>query len=136
VQVAAGREHTVGLKSDGTVVAVGNNWAGQLNVASWTDIVHVAAGSVFSLGLKSNGTLVGAGTGDQCILNVDSWADIVQVAADGHTVGLKSDGTAVAVGMSCSASSVSLLEQHCGGGRRHVSQRGSEIRRSGGGNRK
>jgi len=31
-QVAAGRWHTVGLKSDGTVVAVGDNIAGQCNV--------------------------------------------------------------------------------------------------------
>ena len=33
--VAAGRSHTVGLKADGTVIAVGlNNW-GQCNVRSW-----------------------------------------------------------------------------------------------------
>ena len=32
-------------------------------------------------------------------LNVDDWTDIVQVAAGGyHTIGLKSDGTVVAVG--------------------------------------
>ena len=36
MQVAAGFEHTVGLKSDGTVVAVGNNVGGQLNVGSWS----------------------------------------------------------------------------------------------------
>jgi len=33
--VAAGTEHTVGLKSDGTVVAVGDNSSGQCNVGSW-----------------------------------------------------------------------------------------------------
>ena len=32
--VAAGAYHTVGLKSDGTVVAVGDNSKGQLNVGS------------------------------------------------------------------------------------------------------
>ena len=42
-QMAAGSSHTVGVKSDGTVVAVGYNWYGQLNVDSWTDIVQVAA---------------------------------------------------------------------------------------------
>ena len=38
--------HTVGLKSDGTVVAVGDNYFGQLDVGSWSDIVQVAAGVV------------------------------------------------------------------------------------------
>ena len=43
-QVAAGNYHTVGLKSDGTVMAVGDNRFGQLDVDSWTDIMQVAAG--------------------------------------------------------------------------------------------
>ena len=38
--------HTVGLKSDGTVVAVGDNSYGQLNVGSWSGIVQVAAGVI------------------------------------------------------------------------------------------
>jgi alpha-tubulin suppressor-like RCC1 family protein len=42
--IAAGRRHTVGLKSDGTVAAVGNNRYGQCNVSGWRDIVAVAAG--------------------------------------------------------------------------------------------
>jgi alpha-tubulin suppressor-like RCC1 family protein len=37
--VAARRFHTVGLKSDGTVVAVGNNEFGQCDVGSWRDIL-------------------------------------------------------------------------------------------------
>jgi hypothetical protein len=35
VQVAAGSDHTVGLKFDGTVVAVGENVFGQCNVFDW-----------------------------------------------------------------------------------------------------
>ena len=42
--VAAGGHHTVGLKSNGTVVAVGRNYWSELNVSFWTDIVQVAAG--------------------------------------------------------------------------------------------
>lgn len=38
VAVAAGNLYTVGLKSDGTVVTVGNNDEGQCNVSDWTDI--------------------------------------------------------------------------------------------------
>ena len=97
--VAAGGYHTVGLKSDGTVVAVGWNTYGQCDVGSWTDIVQVAAGEGHTVGLKSDGTVVAVGynTYGQC--DVDNWTDIVQVAAgEGHTVGVKSDGTVVAVG--------------------------------------
>ncbi|HDX9610461.1 TPA: RCC1 repeat protein [Bacillus toyonensis] len=36
--IAAGCAHTVGLKSDGTVVAVGNNEFGQCDVGSWRNI--------------------------------------------------------------------------------------------------
>jgi alpha-tubulin suppressor-like RCC1 family protein len=42
--VAAGYHHTVGLKSDGTMVAMGDNTYGQCNVGSWTGIIQVAAG--------------------------------------------------------------------------------------------
>lgn len=34
---------TVGLKSDGTVLAVGNNEYGQCNTSDWTYIVSVCA---------------------------------------------------------------------------------------------
>ena len=37
VAIAAGCAHTVGLKSDGTVIA-GNNEFGQCDVGSWRDI--------------------------------------------------------------------------------------------------
>lgn len=36
--ISRGRGHTVGLKSDGTVIATGNNEYGQCNVSDWTDI--------------------------------------------------------------------------------------------------
>ena len=100
IQVAAGYGHTVGLKADGTVVAVGNNYYGQCDVGGWTDIVQVAAGRGHTVGLKSDGTVVAVG-GDayyygQC--DVGGWTDIVQVAAAEATVGLKADGTVVAMG--------------------------------------
>ncbi|EDZ51454.1 hypothetical protein ABE55_08725 [Bacillus thuringiensis] len=80
--IAAGRCHTVGLKSDGTVVAVGRNKEGECNVSGWRDIEAVA---------------VGWNEYGQC--NVSDWRDIVAIAAGcAHTVGLKSDGTVVAVG--------------------------------------
>ena len=55
VAVAAGWRRTVGLKSDGTVVAVGRDHEGQCNVSGWRDMVAVAAGDWHTVGLKSNG---------------------------------------------------------------------------------
>ena len=78
--VSAGEEHTVGLKSDGTVVAVGNNVYDSLNVDGWTDIVQVAADLEYTLGLKSDGTVMAVGQNDHGQLNISGWTDIVQVA--------------------------------------------------------
>ena len=58
---AAGGDHTIGVKTDGTVVAVGANWNGQCNVESWTDIEQVAAGDHYTVGVKTDGTVVAAG---------------------------------------------------------------------------
>lgn len=97
--IAAGLVHTVGLKSDGTVVAVGHNKRGQLDVSDWTDIVAVAAGGWHTVGLQSDGTIVVCGSNEYSQCDVSGWRDIVAVAAGQvHTVGLKSDGTVVAVG--------------------------------------
>jgi hypothetical protein len=97
--VATGWDHTVGLKVDGTVVAVGDNGVGQCNVGSWTNIVQVSAGDDYTVGLKVDGTVVAVGLNDWGQCNVGSWTGIVQVSAGhGHTVGLKADGTVVAVG--------------------------------------
>jgi hypothetical protein len=38
--VAAGYRHTVGLRSDSTVVAVGENYSGECDVYGWEDIVQ------------------------------------------------------------------------------------------------
>ena len=98
--VAAGRSHTVGLRSDGTVVAVGWNEYGQCEVGGWTDIVAVAAGDFHTVGLRSDGTVVAVGWNDDGRCEVGGWTDIVAVAAGrSHTVGLRSDGTVVAVGL-------------------------------------
>ena len=61
VAISAGDEHTVGLKADGTVVAVGNNEYGQCDVSDWTDIVAISAGYWHTVGLKADGTIVAVG---------------------------------------------------------------------------
>jgi hypothetical protein len=52
----------VGLKSDGTVVATGDNAVGECNVGNWTNIVQVSAGGQYTAGLKADGTVVSVGS--------------------------------------------------------------------------
>ena len=97
--VSTGEWHTVGLKADGTVVAVGSNGKGQCDVSNWTDIVAVSAGSWHTVGLKADGTVVAVGYNENGQCDVKDWTDIVAISAGRlHTVGLKADGTVVAVG--------------------------------------
>ena len=97
--ISAGNDHTVGLKADGTVVAVGWNVKGQCNVSGWKDIVAISAGDYHTVGLKADGTVVAVGWNGFGQCDVSGWKDIVAISAgDDHTVGLKADGTVVAVG--------------------------------------
>lgn len=97
--ISASTFHYLGVKSDGTVIAVGCNDHGQCNVGKWRDIVSVSAGLNYSLGLKSDGTVVAVGCNNHGQCNVSKWRDIVSVSAgDECSFGVKSDGTVVAVG--------------------------------------
>ena len=97
--IAAGTFHTVGLKSDGTVVAIGRNECGECDIDDWQNIIDVNAGFDLTVGLKSDGTVVAAGYNKDGQRNVSEWQNIVTISTGGlHTVGLKSDGTVVATG--------------------------------------
>jgi alpha-tubulin suppressor-like RCC1 family protein len=97
--LSAGTAHTVGLKSDGTVIAAGGNVSGECDVTGWGDIVAVSAGGFFTVGLKKDGTVVAAGFNNAGQCNVTGWREIAAVSAGlAQTIGLKSDGTVVAVG--------------------------------------
>lgn len=99
VAVSVGTYHTVGLKVNGRVVAVGNNEQGQCNTGDWRNIVAISAKDNHTVGLKANGRVVAVGTNgwDEC--NTGDWKDIVAVDIGmSHTVGLKTDGRVVAVG--------------------------------------
>lgn len=99
VAVSAGGEHTVGLRKDGTVVAVGKNYNGQCDVSSWRNIVAISAGYSHTVGLKRDGRVVATGWNWSGECNVSEWKDIVAISA-GHsrTIGLHSGGTVVSAG--------------------------------------
>ena len=90
---------TVALRTDGTVVAAGDNKYGQCDVSGWTDIAAISSGECHTVGLKSDGTVVATGWNNDGQCNVSDWTDIVAICAGySYTVGLKSDGTVVATG--------------------------------------
>lgn len=92
---------TVGLKSDGRVVATGDNRHGQCNVDTWENVKQIDIGAGFTVGLKNDGTVLLAGNNFNDKLNVSSWKNIEKIYVNGHNfvVGLKSDGTVVATGI-------------------------------------
>ena len=104
IALSASINHLVGLKADGTVVAVGENQDGQCNVSDWKDIVAIACGESHTVGLKTDGTVVAVGNNiyyDQNIhrLDVERWEDIVSISADNFdTVGIRTDGTVIVAG--------------------------------------
>jgi len=103
--IAAGSFHTVGLRSNGTVVAtkiiedvLAKNY-GQSNLGEWRDIVAVAAGTYHTVGLRFDGTVTATGQNKKGQCSVSNWRDIIAVATGSfHTVGLRSNGTVMATG--------------------------------------
>ena len=99
--LGAGPRHTLGLKTNGTVVAAGESFKryGENDVSDWRDIIAVSAGLTHAVGLRADGTVATAGSNYDDQIDVSSWRDIVAVSTgDFDTVGLKSDGTVVATG--------------------------------------
>ena len=121
IAVSEGNDFSVGLREDGTVVAVGENKLGQCNVSRWNNIKAISAGGFHTVGLKNNGTVVATGTNDSGQCDVSDWTDIVAISAgSAHTIGLKSDGTVVAAGMNingqCNVSGwTDIIAVACGG---------------------
>ena len=115
--IAAGA-FTVGLKSNGTVVRVGDTHIAKMiaagleglqgrdiygdtkyNMAAWQNIVALAMNAWYAAGLKNDGTVVTTGITEHGRCDINSWRNIVAIAvSNSSTVGLKADGTVVAVG--------------------------------------
>jgi hypothetical protein len=107
VAVAAGSDHSLALRGDGTVIGWGRNNGGATDIpAGLTNVVAIAAGGCFwtpsaqSLALKADGTVVAWGTDGYNPLSTPAGlTNMVAVAADGHhCLALRADGTVVAWG--------------------------------------
>ena len=95
IAIAAGYSHSVGLRADGTVVAVGDAYEDCTNVSGWTDIVDISAHDGYTAGLKSNGTVVVTSSRFSA---ARKWTNVVAIKAGNVLVGLKSDGSVVTAG--------------------------------------
>ena len=97
--LSAGGSHSVGLRTDGTVVAVGSNMSGQCDVSTWRDITMVSAGWRHTLGLFRDGCAVAVGYNSDRQLDVIGWRNIIAISAgDYHSVGLCRNGTVLSAG--------------------------------------
>lgn len=110
VQIAAGVDHSLALKSDGTVAAWGsarlyiNAWnpLGQTSIpAGLSNVVAVAGGSFHSMALKADGTVVVWGYNTHGQGDVPpGLTNVVAIAAGWyHNFALKRDGTLVMWGL-------------------------------------
>lgn len=98
VAVAAGQYHSVGLRKDGTVAAIGDNSSGQCEVSEWRNIVAIDAGDSYTVGLRKDGTVITTASQDS-IRAANTWTDITAISAGGgYVLGLRDDGTVVAAG--------------------------------------
>ena len=99
LSIAAGVNHTLGIKADGSGAACGKLKEDKCNVFLWKDLVAVAAGTDHSVGLKADGTLVSRGSNSSGERSLKDWTDVVAIAAsEKHTIGLRADGTVLAGG--------------------------------------
>lgn len=102
VAIAAGASHCLALKSDGTVVAWGDNTYGQTNVpAGLSNVIAVAAGETHSLALKSDSSIVPWGQISLPPMRSTNFPppvlpNVTAIAAGAaHDMALKSDGKVV-----------------------------------------
>ena len=104
VAVAAGGNHSLALRADGTVVAWGDNTDAQGNFAGesvvplgLTNVVALAAGDYHSLAACADGTVAAWGDDSQGQCSVPAGlSNVVALAGGGgHSLALLADGTVV-----------------------------------------
>jgi hypothetical protein len=106
IAIAAGQEHSLALRANGTVVAWGDNSHGQTNVPpGLTNVIAIAA-SFHNVALKADGTVVVWGSDRMDVTNIPpGLAGVIAIgtgadlgSGESYTVALRSNGTVVAWG--------------------------------------
>ena len=102
VGVAAGVDHCLGLKPDGTVIGWGNNSASKSTPpAGLSNIIAVAAGQSHSMALRQDGSVVAWGSNASGQTNVPPGLSQVTMIAAGssRSLALRQDGSVVSWGL-------------------------------------
>ncbi len=103
--IAAGGEHSLALRTNGTVLAWGGNTYGETNVpAGLSNVTAIAAGYYHSLALRGDGKVVAWGRNSDGQTNVPPGLSNVVALSAGcyHNLALRNDGTVVAWGRNSS----------------------------------
>lgn len=97
--IGAGTYHSVALRTDGRVIAAGDNECGQCDVSKWRNIIAVAAGGFHTAAIKKDGSVLATGDNLEGQCNISGWDDIISLhLSSRHTVGLRADGRVMAAG--------------------------------------
>jgi alpha-tubulin suppressor-like RCC1 family protein len=98
--IAAGRNHSLALRTNGTVVGWGFNTYGQASPPALNNAMAIAAGYLHSAALLSNGTVVVWGDNSFGQTNLPGGLNnaIGIAAGDFHTLALRADGTLIGWG--------------------------------------
>lgn len=92
-RIVFSNKHILALRSDGTVIAYGDNSNSECNVSDWRNVTAIACSSGLSMGLTVDRTVLCANSNGSRY----PWKNIVQIATwDSCPVGLCADGTVVA----------------------------------------
>ncbi len=102
VAIAAGGNHSMALKEDGTVVQWGTNWTGV--PANLFNVIAIAAGDEHSLAVRDDGTVVAWGKPNHVANSVPANLTGVSAVAAGlnHNLALLTNGTVVTWGTNLS----------------------------------
>lgn len=95
VAIETGNDHIVGLKSNGTVVAAGQNTQGECDVEGFLDIVSIYARENSTIGIDKFGRVWTAGD-IKVASEVEVWTDVKEAIYSANVMyGLKNDGSIV-----------------------------------------
>jgi len=98
-QVACGMAHTVALRSDGRVYAIGSNPDGRCDTRQWREVTYVACGVRNTVACKADGSCLATGDNRYGQCEISHWRGVVSVAVgEYHTVALTADGHVLAAG--------------------------------------
>ncbi len=97
--ITAGRDHTIGLKSDGKIIIAGNIQGKQQDIQNWENMKAISSGGDHVVGLKTDGSVVAMGDNKYGTYAMSDWKNIKAISAQyNHIAGLRENGTVLAVG--------------------------------------